>query len=140
MSRYGLDFEHIGFRGVTFEADDSLKNAVLAARGWENDGRSAVLDKAVALTGDGKVGFGADGDRLFGRVHQYEFDGYVTVQDSGYCTLPANETAMPAPGDWVVVDGTGKVKVSENAGTPVPTNAIVVSADSVNKTVVVRIS
>ena len=39
-----------------------MQDAVLAARGWENDGRDAVLDKAVTLTGDAEVGFGANGD------------------------------------------------------------------------------
>ena len=132
-------FEHIGYRGITFKADEDLQDAVLAARGWENDGRDAVLDKAVTLTGDAEVGFGANGDFLLGRIHQYEFDGRVTVQDQGYCTLPGNVDAFPKAGDWVVVDGNGAVKPSVADEVPVPTNAFVVSADSGAGTVVVRI-
>lgn len=138
-----LEFEHIGYRGVTYKADAGLKAAVLAAKAWENDGRSAVIDKAVALTGDGEVGFGTAGDRLLGRVHQYEFDGHATVQDQGYCTLPGNATSFPEAGDWVVVDGAGGVQVSDDGEvtpTAVPTNALVISSDSTAGTVVVRIS
>lgn len=130
-----MEFEHIGYRGVTFKADDGLKNAVLTAKAWENDGRDAVLDKAVTLTNDGEVGFGNEGDRLLGRIHQYEFDGYVTVQDQGYCTLLGNETSFPEAGDYVVVDGNGGVKISTSE-----TNALVISADTTDKTVIVRIS
>jgi len=78
VARGGLDFEGIRYSGVTYKANSALVSAVLAARGWENDGRSAVLDKAVTITGNGEVGFGSAGNVLLGRIQQYEFDGYVT--------------------------------------------------------------
>ncbi len=133
MARGGLDFEGIRYSGVTYKANSALVSAVLAARGWENDGRSAVLDKAVTITGNGEVGFGSAGDVLLGRIQQYEFDGYVTVQDTGYTELPGVSGNLPNPGDFVVVNGSGAVIASVGAVGP----ARAVSIDSENFKVMV---
>lgn len=160
-----IEFEHIGYRGVTFKADNGLKTTATSG------GRNAVLGKAVTLTGDCEVGFGDGGERILGCIFQYEMDGCVTVQDYGYCTLATSKITkngiethefLPKAGDYVVVDGDGGVILSatiditpgtpgdpeaeppeegtpdEITITPIVTNAVVISAD--NDTAVVRIS
>lgn len=135
MVRGGFDFEGIRFGATTYKANDALISSVASAKAWENDGRSAVLDKAVTITGDGEVGFGNLGDALLGRIHQYEFDGSVTVQDVGYTELPGVSGSLPNAGDFVVVNGSGAVVASVGAIGP----ARAVSVDAVNHKVMVLI-
>ncbi|HHV03444.1 MAG TPA: hypothetical protein GXX64_05990 [Bacteroidales bacterium] len=104
-----IEFERIGYRAVTLITDTDLKAA------------TDKIGAAVALTGDSKVGLGNAGDYLFGCVNQFE-DDYATIQDYGYCTLgvsPVEKTeegvtaeVLPVAGDWVTVDGAGKVQLS----------------------------
>lgn len=136
MARGGVDFEGIGFRSSTWKAADALVSAVVAARAWENDGRSAAVDKAVAITGNGEAGLGNAGDPLLGRVHQYEFDGCMDVQDGGYTEFDGVSGSLPTAGDYVVVDGNGAVMPSAGATGP----AKAVSVDSDNLKVMVLIA
>jgi hypothetical protein len=133
--RGGLDFEGIGYRASTYKANAALVSAVASARAWENDGRSAVIGKAVTITGDGEVGFGSEGDPLLGKINQYEFDGYVTVQDAGYTEFDGVSGSLPDAGDYLVVDGNGAVKASTGATGP----AKAVSVDDDNQKVMVLI-
>lgn len=128
MARGGVDFEGIRRSCVTYAADDSIKT--LAG----SDNRAAVVDKAVTITGDGTVGFGADGDPLLGAIYQYEYDGYVSVQDTGYIIVPGVPGSLPNPGDVVVVDGNGAVK----ADPTLKYGPTCVSVDAVNNLVTVR--
>jgi len=136
LSRGGIDFEGIGFRSSTWRAANALISAVASAKAWQSDGRSAVLDKAVTITGDGEAGFGNSGDPLLGRVHQYEFDGYMTVQDGGYAEFDGVSGNLPTPGDYVVVNGSGAVVPSTGATGP----AKAVSVDDTNFKVMVLIA
>lgn len=129
MARGGVDFEGIRRSCVTYAADDSIKT--LAG----SDNRAAVVDKAVTITGDGTVGFGVDGDPLLGAIYQYEYDGYVSVQDTGYVIVPGVAGSLPAPGDVVVVNGSGAVKTAVGV-TYGPT---CVSVDATNNLVTVRL-
>lgn len=135
MGRKEVDFEGIRFGATTYKAHTGLVSAVAAAQGWQNDGRSAVLDKAVTITGNGEAGFGSAGDPLLGRVEQYEFDGLLSVQDSGYTELPGVSGSLPSAGDYVVVDGSGAVMPSSGATGP----ARAVSVDTANRRVMVLI-
>ncbi len=136
MARGGIDFEGIGLRTSTWEAASALRSAVLAARAWENDGRSTVRDKAVTITGNGEAGYGSAGAALLGRLHQYEFDGNLTVQDAGYTELPGVSGNLPNAGDYVVVNGSGAVMPSAGATGP----AKAVSVDATNFKVMVLIA
>lgn len=127
--RGGLGFEDIGYRGVTFKAGDDLKAA------FASGGYAAVEGKAVALTGDSTVGFGADLAKLFGKVYKYEEDGYVTVQDLGYMDLPGVAGSLPAVGNVVVGNGAGAVKADATA----TAGPIVISVDATNNIVTVRV-
>lgn len=135
MSRGGVDFEGIGVRTVTWKAAGDVVSAVADAMSWENDGRSAVVGRSVTITGDSEAGFGNAGDPLLGRIDVYEFDGYMTVQDSGYAEFPGVSGNLPSPGDIVVVDGNGAVMPSAGA----VGNSRAVSVNSEENTVMVLI-
>ncbi len=131
MSRGGLDFEGIGERFVTKQADTALKAIALAS------GVTYVEGKAVAVTGNGLVGFGAAGNPLYGRIDKYEDDDYLTVQYGGYAILPGVSGSLPVAGtDFVpVVDGAGAVMASAGA----TGKSMIVSVDNTANTVVVLI-
>jgi len=112
MARGGLDWEGIGYRGVTYEASDTLVSMVAVS------GVAAVEEKAVTLVGNGKVGFGNAGDKLLGKLDKYESDGYVTVQDAGYASMPGVSGNLPTYNDFLVVDGNGAVTASTGAVGP----------------------
>lgn len=136
IGRGGLDYEGIGYRAATYKADAALVSAVANARAWENDGRDAVIGKAVTITDDGEVGLGSSGDPLLGKINQFEFDGHVTVQDAGYTEFEGVSGSLPSAGDFVAVNGAGKVvAVSAGAGS----NSKAVSVDSANHKVMVLI-
>lgn len=54
---------------------------------------SAVVDRAVALSGAGIIKLAADGERVIGRLERVEPDGVATVQDGGHTTLPGGTSA-----------------------------------------------
>lgn len=136
IGRGGLDFEGIGYRAATYKAAAALVSTVATARAWENDGRDAVIGKAVTITNNGEVGFGNSGDPLLGKINQYEFDGYVTVQDAGYTEFEGVSGSLPDAGDFVVVDGSGKV-VAVSTGEVSYSKAV--SVDASNHKVIVLI-
>lgn len=111
MARGGLDFEGIGERFVTHEADAGLKAVVLVS------GVAYVEGKAVVVTGNGIVGFGAAGNPLYGKIEKYEDDDYLSVQVEGYATFPGVSSSMPTAGtNYVpVVNGSGAVMASAGA-------------------------
>ncbi|HEX2925846.1 MAG TPA: hypothetical protein VHP38_06260, partial [Ruminiclostridium sp.] len=86
--------------------DDALKEYAKA------NGLKSVIGKAITITGNGKVGFGADGNPVFGMIQKYEEDGAVNVQDGGYMLLPCDSAALPTVGTdfFVSVNGAGLVK------------------------------
>ena len=131
IGRGGLDFEGIRYGAVTCKASADLISA------WNNGaGRSAVIGKAVTLKGNGIVGFGDVGDPLFGKINQYEHDNHVTVQDAGYTEFEGVSGSLPSAGNFVAVNGAGKVvAVSAGAGS----NSKAVSVDSANHKVMVLI-
>lgn len=93
-----------------------LDKTTIAAIGKEYDGAKG---KAVALTGNNTVGYGSDGDPLFGVIRKVESDGYATVQVKGFAcgiiadvtkTTGENPVAITAIGTLAAVDGTGGIK------------------------------
>lgn len=106
--RGGLSFYKVGYDAATFEANTGLKAVVAAS------GRDFVHDKAVVLAEDQKVGLGSLGDVLFGKIEQYETDGYVTVQYRGFAYFPqvSGSVPTPHPSAIAVVNGSGAVLVS----------------------------
>ena len=117
MSRGGIDHEGIGTRGVTYEADDTLKAAVLAAGGAHTvAGRAVAEGKAVTrVTGEYKAGFGSAGDPLLGIVDVYDGDGMMTVTVEGFRAAPGVSGSLPSVNDVLVVNGSGAVMASTGA-------------------------
>ncbi len=109
MSRGGLDHEGIGARFAPWEADDTLKAAVLAS------GVAFAEGKAVTITGNYKAGFGSAGNALLGKVDKYESDGYMTVQCGGETEMLGVSGSLPTAGNILVVDGAGAVMASTGA-------------------------
>lgn len=66
---------------------------------------------AVTLTGPGRVGRGADGQPLVGKVQKIESDGIGTVALEGAGFTDISTVSTIATGyQTLVVDGAGKVK------------------------------
>ena len=121
-----LDFEGIRYGAATYKAHSGIVAAVAAAKGWNADGRTAVVGKAVTITAGAEAGYGSAGDKLLGKINQYEFDEYMTVQDAGYTVFEGVSGSLPNPGDFVVVNGSGAVIPS--TGAVGPAKAIAVDA------------
>jgi hypothetical protein len=124
--RGGYSRNGVGAHNTTLEADDALKAYVAT------NGAKSVIGKPITITGNGKVGFGADGNPVFGMIQKFEDDGAVNVQDGGYMVLPCDPAALPVAGTdfFVAVNGAGLVKKGA-------TNkyGFVVSVDSTNNLV-----
>lgn len=93
-----------------------LDKTTITAIGKEYDGAKG---KAVTLTDNNTVGYGSDGDPLFGVIRKVESDGYATVQVKGFAcgvtadvtqTTGENPVAKTAIGTLAAVDGTGGIK------------------------------
>lgn len=126
--RGGIDLQGVRTygNGVPMYADNGLQ----AIAGSDN--REAVIGKAVALVDEYTVGYGSDGDPLFGAIKQYEYDGHVTVDDVGYVWVPGTANV----GDVVVVDGNGGVR----AEATLAYGPKVVAVDAANVRVMVRLA
>lgn len=93
-----------------------LDKTTITAIGKEYDGAKG---KTVALTDNNTVGYGSDGDPLFGVIRKVESDGYATVQVKGFAcgvtadvtkTTGENPVAKTAIGALAAVDGSGGIK------------------------------
>lgn len=92
---------------------------------------SAVVGYAVSLdtTADGTVKLAADGDRIFGRVEQYEWraqegEALVTVAKVFIGNLPLKAGETPTRGSQILGAGNGTVKANVTAATQIPGSAI----------------
>lgn len=99
--------------------------------------------KAVTITADGEIGFGTEGNVLFGVIEKIGTGGTkglsASVQIRGMAQVAIHSTAakQPAPGDAVFVAGDGKVaKVTAPTAGALPTivKAQCVSVDAAAKT------
>jgi hypothetical protein len=116
-----IGFEKIGAEYTTFKLSAATKAVAVAS------GASAVEGKAVAVTGNGEVGFGSDNDKFFGIIDKYEDDGNVTVQFDGFKEgIPGVSGSVPTFGTKnLVVNGSGSVKASGVDG-----KAMVIASDA----------
>lgn len=80
-----------------------------------DDLKDSDIGKAVALTGNYEIGFGANGDVLLGKLIDLSLTDadkgkrVATVQIAGVMTIPVAAT-VPAIGNRVVVNGAGSVR------------------------------
>lgn len=86
--RAGVAYEGIDGHYSTYIIDGStITWSDTAVRG------SAVVDRAVSLSGAGIVKLAADGERVLGRLERVEADGRCNVQDGGFTNLPGGTSA-----------------------------------------------
>lgn len=112
MSDYSVN--GIGELVVTLPLDNATKTAI-------GKNYNDACGKAVALTANNTVGYGATGKPLFGIIKGVEADGSAAIQVKGFAVeIPS--TGSLTVGGHAVVDGTGKIKTSES-GTVVVTSA-----------------
>ena len=106
---------------VTMPLDKATKTAI----GEKTDNAKG---KAVALVGNNTVGYGADGDALFGIIEKAEKDGYASIQVKGFaCKVTADAAAI---GKYAAVDGAGGVK---SAADGVVSNGLITAYDDTAK-------
>jgi len=111
MARGGVDFKDALVKTFTFK----LATGTVVAD----------VDKAVAATAAQTAGLGSDGDRLLGKLSQFEADMYGSVDIAGVLYLPYASGTVPTVGSAVVVDGAGNIK--NDPGTAETGSATVVS-------------
>lgn len=117
-----------------------LASATVTVIDKDYDGAKGM---AVTLTGDGEIGYGAEGAAVFGVIKSVGSDGdkglcaSVQIRGAALVTIPSATAKQPAPGDAVLVAGDGKVvKVTAPASGALPTvtKAQCVSVDTAAKT------
>ncbi len=112
-----------GTEYVTMPLDSTTKTAI----GKNYD---SAKGKAVALVDNNTVGYGTDGDALFGVLTKVEHDGLASVQVKGFAVGLAGTASATAINKFAAVDGKGGVK---SAGTGVVSNGYITAFDSSSK-------
>lgn len=74
---YNLQAEY-----VTMKYDSSIVYDVTKQHG------ATQVGMAVMMTGQGTVGLVTTGSEVYGQLVKVDNDGYCTIQDEGYCSLP----------------------------------------------------
>lgn len=92
-------------------------------------GGSSHVGKAVMHTGEDTVGLVTNGKEICGKLIAVMPDGFVTVQDEGYCDVPSTGTITYTEADNGVVGSAtaGSVKIA----TAVPATTSVRSAKAI---------
>ena len=118
-----LSFAGIGQVAATFAAQDTEEKPL-------------AVGMAVALTGEGTVGFGSAGAALCGVILSLDRDGKAAVQVDGFAEVGYTGTTAPTVG-WgtLGVDGSGGVQVVSTGGR----SCLIVQVDSGNKTAVIKL-
>ena len=112
-----ISFEGIGQAAATFAVDGAVEPGM-----------------AVALTGDGTVGVGQEGDLPCGVVLTVR-DGMAAVQIAGLAQAGFSGAAPQAGWNTVACDGEGKLTAVAEGGM----NCLVVSADADAGTAVIKL-
>jgi hypothetical protein len=92
-----FDSTGIDFHATTFNTDGSTITFSATA----NLG-STVVGRSVSLSASGTVQLANDGDSVIGRLEVVDGDGQASVQDDGYCALPAGTSALVTLGAKIV--------------------------------------
>lgn len=132
--RGNLSYEGIGAKYATFKAGAGIKALVAAAD------RDVVVNIPVVVTDNNTVDLGTAGDVPFGVIDVYENDGHCSVQFRGFREDVPVVDAGITPGRVCLLDGTGKLKDSEDGiGTKQSMTKSVTTKASTGGTVIVTI-
>jgi len=93
-----LSFTGIDYHGTTYKHGSTIVYDKAKAGGAAD----TMIGKAVSLSADGQVDLCQDADRIVGKLILVESDGYCTVQDQGFCELPAGASASVTVGKQIV--------------------------------------
>lgn len=77
-------------RGVTMDAGATLQ----ATYDKTKSNGTIHAQKAVMISGAGEVELVSTGSQIFGRLRNLEDDGFCSVADEGYLTLPTDGTVI----------------------------------------------
>ena len=80
-----------------------IDNSTITYDATQVDG-SAQVGLAVTLSADDTVALAADGEAILGKLIKVEPDLKCSVQDGGYMTLPAGDSATTTRGKKIVGD------------------------------------
>lgn len=131
------DFTDIDAHFTTYKFDSTIV--------WDRTkvGGAAQVGLACTLTGSGTaqtVSTVADGEKVDGKIVRVDDDGFCTIQDEGYMTLPGGNGASLTQGSSIVgalnpSSAEGYIKAATTAG--IARGSIVDASDATN--VVVRL-
>jgi len=105
---------------------------------FKNDGTITEEEVMVAITGNETVGLGAAEGKIFGKAWVVEDRGTVMVQYDGVFVAQYSGTEPSAGAGELVLDGTGKVKIPDTAGTGTPVDILTVDAGNTAVAFVLR--
>lgn len=92
----------VAYAGIRYDAiTKKIDNSTIVFDATKANGATAV-GLAVTISGDDTVALVADGDRVLGKLLKVEADGFCTVQDTGFVSLPAGDGATVTAGQPVV--------------------------------------
>lgn len=96
----------VAYEGIRYDAiTKKIDNSTITFDATKANGSAAVGLAVTIVPGTvDAVALVADGDRVLGKLLKVEADGFCTVQDTGFVSLPAGSGATVTPGQPVVGD------------------------------------
>ena len=92
----------VKFKGARSERETFIIDNSTITYDATKVGGSAVVGRAVTLSGNGTVALAADGDSILGRLEQVYVDLKAVVTTDGYVELPAGQSATVTAGKKIV--------------------------------------
>jgi hypothetical protein len=94
----------VSYEGLRYDAiTKKIDNATITFDATKTNGSAGVGLAVTIVPGTvDAVALAADGDRILGKLLKVESDGFCTVQDSGFMSLPAGASATVTPGQRIV--------------------------------------
>lgn len=141
----------LGYNGVKDYGTFKIDSTTAAAIGTDFNGE---VGKVYTISGDGTVGYGLEGDPVFGVVERVEKEKNNSTTLLAVLKLTGlvegvaiTETAakQPSAGDGLAVDGAGALvkltsyAVADNEATVIPVKAIAFSVDTTAGTAVIQL-
>jgi hypothetical protein len=121
----------VAYEGIRYDAiTKKIDNSTITFDATKANGSAAVGKAVTPVTGTADtVALAADANRITGKLLKVEADGFCTVQDSGFVSLPAGDGATVTPGQPIVGDlgpgGAGDRGYIRNANSAVAAETLV---------------
>lgn len=97
--RNQVAYDGIGYDAITVKIDNS---SIVYDQTQAGGAAAAMIGKAVTWAADDTVALCADGDYVLGKLLKVTDDGFATVQNDGFLTLPAGLAATVTRGTKIV--------------------------------------